>query len=353
MKRSLCAILLICTLLSCLSLYSCTSPKEKYSNHTFDYFDTVTTVTGYASSKEEFDDVFKQITDLLKEYHKLFTIYDRYEGINNLTTVNELFDGAHRPVKVDKKIIDMLLFSKEMCEKTNGKVNVAMGSVLSIWHDYREAGDDPNTAVLPPMDKLEEAAKHTDINSLIIDEEASTVFLSDPKMKLDVGAIAKGYAAEQIAQYLISKGIAEGYVLNVGGNVRAIGLRGDKTPWVAGIDDPNGTDDAPYYAIVNLEDLSLVTSGSYQRFYIVNGKSYHHIISPDTLMPATEYVSVSILCESSALADGLSTALFCMSIDEGKAVLKAIGNVEAMWVKENGDIIYTDGFKNYIQGDIK
>jgi thiamine biosynthesis lipoprotein len=236
---------------------------------------------------------------------------------------------------------------------TGGMLNVAMGSVLSLWHDYRTVGkDDPLNASLPPMERLQAASAHTDIDALVIDEQNGTVTLTDPRMKLDVGAIAKGYATEQVALEMQRRGVT-GYVLNVGGNVRAIGLRGDKTPWAAGIDDPNGTDDAPYYAIVNLEDLSLVTSGSYQRFYIVNGKSYHHIISPDTLMPATEYVSVSILCESSALADGLSTALFCMSIDEGKAVLKAIGKVEAMWVKENGDIIYTDGFKNYIQGDIK
>ncbi len=311
----------------------------------------MTSVTGYAQSQDEFDQAFNRISDLLKEYHQLFTIYDRYDGINNLTTVNELSGGIHKPVKVDRKIIDMLLFSKDMYSKTNGRVNIAMGSVLSIWHEYRQNGiENPSTAKLPTMDELTEAAKHTDIEKLIIDEQASTVFLSDPEMLLDVGAIAKGYAVEQIAQTLIQSGIT-GYVLNVGGNVRAIGLRGDKTPWVAGIDDPNGTESSPYYATLALEDRSLVTSGSYQRYYTVNGKDYNHIIDPDTLMPAERYISVSILCESSAVADALSTALFCMSVEDGTAILDSFGDVEAMWVSPDGDIQYSKGFSKYIQGD--
>ena len=348
MKKLFCAILLlICILLGMFSFSSCTKGREKFSAYSFDYFDTVTTVTGYASDKQEFDQIYSEAEALLKEYHQLFTIYDRYEGINNLLTVNELHDGVHVPVKVDEKIIDMLTFAKEMYAKTNGKVNIAMGSVLSIWHDYRKAG-----TVLPPTDKLEAASKHTDINDLIIDKENSTVFLADPQMRLDVGAIAKGYAAEKLAQYLLSKGVAE-YVINIGGNVRALSAYEGKTPWSVGIENPNGTSDEPFYAVLNIENLSLVTSGSYQRFYTVDGKSYHHIISPDTLMPAEGYTSVSILCEDSGMADALSTALFCMSVEEGKSVLESFDGLEAMWVRTSGEIIYSDGFLNYLQGDNK
>ena len=349
MKKVFCAILLTCILLSCLSLYSCSSGEQKYSDYTFDYFDTYTEVSGYAKSNEDFKKVFSEVLAQLEEYHKLFTIYDRYEGINNLLTVNELHNGEHKAVKVDKKIIDMLLFSKEMYEKTDGNVNVAMGSVLSIWHTYREAGiKDKSKAALPNTEELQEAASHTDINDLIIDKEASTVFLSDPKMKLDVGAIAKGYAAEQIAKYLISQGIT-GYVLNIGGNVRAIGAHADGEPWLTGIENPSGDENAPYYNILELKGLSLVTSGSYQRFYTVNDKDYHHIISKDTLFPAEGYTSVSIVCESSAIADALSTALFCMSLNDGQALIDNLDQTEAMWVKSNGDIIYSKGFSKHIK----
>lgn len=343
--------MLFSLLFGCFQLSSCSASKEKFSSYSFDYFDTVTTITGYADSKEEFDSVSDAIMSELEEYHKLFTIYNRYEDLNNLCSINTLHGDEHLPIKVDKKIIDMLLFSKDMYQKTNGKVNVAMGSVLSIWHEYRQNGiNSPDTAKLPLTEELAEAAKHTDIEKIIIDEKNSTVFLSDPKMLLDVGAIAKGYAVEKIAQSLIAKGIT-GYVINVGGNVRSIGARGDNSDWSAGIDNPYGSENDPYYAILELKNLSLVTSGSYQRYYIVDGKEYNHIIDPSTLMPSDKYTSVSIVCESSAIADALSTALFCTDLEEGLDILNRFENVEAMWADKNGVIQQTKGFSKYIQGD--
>ena len=131
---------------------------EKFSAYSFDYFDTVTTVSGYAESKEAFDAVANDVLRELEEYHRLFTIYHRFEGLENLCTVNELADGQHRTVTVDERIIDLLLYAKQMHELTDGKINIAMGSVLSIWHDYRTEGTgDPASAMLPPMEKLQEA----------------------------------------------------------------------------------------------------------------------------------------------------------------------------------------------------
>ena len=206
---------LTCALLPLLTFSSCSvDAPEKFKAYYFDYFDTATTIIGYADSKEEFDKICEDIKTQLNKYHRLFTIYNRYEGLNNLVTINDVDDGKHNVVTVDKEIIDMLTFAKEMYQKTNGKVNVAMGSVLKIWHVYRNHGlDDPANAELPPMDKLKEASKHTNINDLIIDKENNTVFLADPEMTLDVGAIAKGYAVEKVAEYLESKGVKlTGYI---------------------------------------------------------------------------------------------------------------------------------------------
>jgi thiamine biosynthesis lipoprotein len=133
----------------------------------------------------------------------LYSIYHRFDGIENLCTVNETVNGAHRTVTVDKRIIDMLIYAKEMHEKTNGVMNIAMGSVLSLWHNYRTVGkDNPNEAALPPMEELKTASQHTDISNLIIDEVNNTVTLTDPLMTLDVGAIAKGYAVERVALFI-------------------------------------------------------------------------------------------------------------------------------------------------------
>ncbi len=349
MKRKIICVILSVLLLSVVILSSCAVPSEqknKYSIQSFDYFDTVSVITGYEVTKEQFDAVAQDILSELSEYHKLYSIYHRFEGLENLCTINELVDGQHRTVTVDKKIIDMLKYAIEMYSVTDGMLNIAMGSVLSLWHDYRTVGkDDPSEASLPPMDKLLEASEHTDISKIVIDEENSTVTLLDPEMKIDVGAIAKGYATECIARSLEERGIS-GYVLNIGGNVRTIGIRGDGTKWVAGIENGNGGD---YLAYLELSGQSVVTSGSYQRYYVVDGKKYHHIIHPDTLMPAEGFLSVSVVTADSGMADALSTALFCMSVEDGQRLVDSIDGTEAMWVSEKGEITVSAGWDSYVK----
>ncbi len=334
-----------CLLLSVMAAPSCASGPQRFSEYSFDYFDTVTTVTGYAESREAFDVIAADILEELGEYHRLFTIYHRFEGLENLCTVNELVDGRHRTVTVDERIIDMLLYAKDMYDLTGGRVNIAMGSVLSIWHDHREAGmDDPASATLPPMDKLRAAAEHTDIHDLVIDKEACTVTLTDPEMTLDVGAIAKGYAVEMVARSMEEKGIS-GFYLNVGGNVRTVGAKPNGEGWTVAIESP--VEGGDYLDRLVLTEESLVTSGSYQRYYLVDGKPYHHIIDPATLMPAVGYLSVSVLTPASSDGDALSTALFCMSPEEGMALVNALPNTEAQWVSADGTKHVSDGWADY------
>ena len=347
-QRLISILLLICLALSVISLPSCGKKKSKFITHSLDYFDTATTVTGYETDQESFDRVSGEILTQLGEYHRLFTIYHRYEGMENLCTVNELQNGEHRAVKVDERIIELLLYAKEMYRVTGGRMNIAMGSVLSIWHDYRTAGlDEPWAAELPPMDRLTEAAKHTDINDVIIDEEASTVFLADPMMTLDVGAIAKGYAVEMVARALEEQGIT-GYVINVGGNVRTVGSKPNEEKWLAGIENPDTESKDPYLVYLQLAGESVVTSGSYQRYYTVDGKNYHHIIDSKTLMPAIGFRSVSVVCKNSGEADALSTALFCMSYEEGLSLVESLEEVEALWVMEDGTQRTSKGFSQYV-----
>ncbi len=347
-QKLLCVVLVLCLFLGC-GLVACkkeTPSLQKFSTNSFDYFDTVSVITGYAESKEAFDEVADEILSQLAEYHKLYTVYHRFDGMENLCTVNELVDGEHRTVTVDRRIIDLLLYAKEMYTATNGMLNVAMGSVLSLWHDYRTIGsDNPIEASLPPEEKLLAAAQHTDINKVIIDEQNNTVTLSDPQMKLDVGAIAKGYATERIALYLEENGVS-GYVLNIGGNVRTIGSKPEGEPWVVGIEKPDSDD---YWAYLKLSGESIVTSGSYQRYYYVDGKAYHHIIHPYTLMPAEGFISVSILSKDSGLGDALSTALFCMPYEKGLELIERTDCVEAMWIAEDGTKNVSSGFNDYVK----
>lgn len=324
-------------LFSLLPLTGCQAGGlKRYQTQSFAYFDTVTTVIGYAKSEDDFLAEAKIILDELALYHRLFDIYHTYEGMENLSVVNAVQDGAHRTVKVDKPVIDLLLFGRDMYEKSEGALNIGMGSVLSLWHAHREAAlANPENATLPSDALLAEAALHTAFEGILIDEEKSTVTITDPLMTLDVGAIAKGYATERVAESMAARGL-EHYLLNVGGTVRTVGNRADGKPWVAGIENPDATGNMPYFAEVAVTDKALSTSGTYQRFYTVNGASYHHIIDTKTAKPAKGYLSVSVLADDTALADALSTALFCMDIEKGTALLNAYSGTAALWVKEDG-----------------
>ncbi len=347
MTKRFVSLALICSLIVVFSSCRSVQEKQKFTETYLDYFDTVSTVVGFESSKEEFNVNAEFIEKELSEYHKLYDIYKTYAGINNLCTVNK--NAGNKPVKVDKRIIDLLDECIRLYEITDGKTNVAMGSVLSIWHDYRTWGiDDPENARLPPKDKLLEASAYTDISKIVIDRENSTVFLRDAEMSLDVGAIAKGYATERVAADLKEKGITS-YTLNIGGNIRTLGTKPDGSKWTASVVDPDPESETGYVMIVGLSDQVFVTSGSYQRYYTVDGKHYHHIIDPETLMPKFDFTSVSVVCDDSGLADALSTALFNMSYDEGKKLVEGIDGVHAMWITDKYEIFYTDGFEEIIE----
>ncbi len=340
MKKAI-SLLLLLTLL-CPVLFSCKSDTPK-SKTTYEYFNTVCTLHSYnGESKADFQKNSAQFLTLLEKYHKLFDIYYPHSGVNNIYTINE--NAGKEPVKVSSELIEFLLYSKNMYMLTNGKVNIAMGAVLKLWHNKRTEAQIPGTTpTLPSKDELTEAAKHTNISKLIIDEENSTVFLSDPEMSLDVGAIAKGYTAEKIAEYFIERGIT-GYVIDLGGNLRAIGRKASGGKWLTGIKNPNATNDNPYIAKIEISDTSCVTSGDYERYYTVGGKRYHHIIDPLTLYPSEHFSSVTVITRDSTLADVLSTAFFCMSEADGRALCAKLPIVEVMWVYKDGRVSHTDGF---------
>ncbi len=344
-KRLLCAVLcaaLFLGILTSCALQNEEEPKTQAESY-YEFFNTVSVVLSYkGDSTEEFSDNCKAVSSLLSDYHKLFDIYYEYEGVNNLKTLNK--NAGKEPIKVDERLIDFLIYCKEMYTLTGGKTNVAMGSVLKLWHDEREIGlDTPEKAKLPSTDALLEANLHTDINALVIDKEAGTVLISDAKVQLDVGAIGKGYAAEKAAELLEERSVTS-YVLNIGGNIRAIGEKVTKGGWITGITNPDKESDEPFVCKLEIKDTSLVTSGDYERFYTVDGVKYHHIIDTETLMPAEYFSSVSVLVSDSGLADALSTALFCMSYEDGLALAKKTG-AEVIWVRKNGDILMTDGIE--------
>ena len=337
--------LLSCFLILSILLTGCSAGKEpelrRYTATFLNLFDTVTTIVGHAQTEEEFQTQTQQIHDELEHYHHLFDIYNDYPGVTNLKAVNDR--AGVEPVVVDRAIIDLLLDCKEYYELTGGAVNVAMGSVLYLWHVARNDGiRDPANAYLPDAAALAQAAEHMDISAVVIDEAASTVFISDPNVRLDVGAVAKGWATQRVAE-----NAPEGLLISVGGNVCATGVKKtDGSSWVIGIQDPDNAEGNLH--TIYVADVSVVTSGDYQRSYWVGAQQYHHIIDPQTQMPARYWRSVSIVCADSALADALSTALFLLPLEQGRELAAKCG-VEVFWVGLTGEEYMTSGFENIMR----
>ncbi len=323
------AVLLAAALIAAILFGGCGS--SKYSVTDLTVFDTVTVITGWEHSRADFDETADRILGALREYHRLYDIYNEYDGMNNLRTVN--LAAGTSPVEVDPRITALLTYAREAYDLTDGRVNAAMGSVLSLWHTART-----ETLVPPDPDALAEAALHTDFDDVVID--GGTVFLADPEMSLDVGALAKGYAVEAVCAALEAEGVT-GYLVNVGGNVRAIGARGDGTPWRVAVSDPTGTETGLTLKIVG---LAAVTSGTDQRYFEYEGVSYHHIIDPETLMPSGRYAAVTVISPDSGLADALSTGLFNMSTEEGLALIDSLDGTEALWRLPDGSSVRSAGF---------
>ena len=333
------ALLLILSVLLC----GCAGAGEAQKQYTATFltvFDTVTTIVGRDVSEESFTEKTQAVHDVLLHYHQLFDIYNEYEGLNNLKTIN---DHPGEPVEVEQTVIDLLLDCKAYYELTNGRVNAAMGSVLYLWHEAREDGlNDFAGAYLPDADALTEAAQHTGWDNVVIDDEANTVTLTDPALRLDVGAIAKGWSVQRAAETA-----PEGLLISVGGNVCATGPKdASGTPWVGGVQDPDGGEN--YLHTLYLTRGSMVTSGDYQRAYMVDGELYHHIIDPDTLYPGKLWRAVTVVCPDSGLADALSTALFLLPVEEGQKLLTQCESY-AMWVDADGEIFYSTGFEDLIR----
>ena len=349
MKKILSITLLISL---ALSLFSCSfgssdNDAGKSKTISTSYFNTFSVIYAFGENADTDIEKYAAISEeCLAYYHKLFDIYFEYTGINNIRTINK--KAGKEAVTVDRELIDFLLYCKELFTVTGGKTNIMLGSVLKLWHDVREDAEGDFGYLAPeklPTDAaLTEAMSHTSIDSLIIDEEACTVYISDPKASIDVGAIAKGYTVDILAERLIAEG-AESVALNIGGNIRTIGLKPSGALWVTGITNPDKEAEDSLKCRIEIGESSVVTSGDYERYFISGDKKYHHIIDPETLYPADYFSSVTIITKNSGLADALSTALFCMSYEDGLALVETLSDVEVLWIYKDGEVKHTDGVR--------
>ncbi len=320
--------------------------QRRYTVAYADAFDTVVSFTAYAGSAGEFDALAEQFHASMLRYHRLFDVYREYPGMVNLCAVNRLAgEGA---MSVGPELLELLQFSREAYAASGGQLNIAMGAVLSLWQEAREqAALHPESAVPPDPGLLREAAAHCRMEDLLLDEDAGTVFFADPELKLDVGAVAKGWAQARLAEELEAMGCTA-FLLNMGGSILCRGSKPGGVPWSVGVRDPQAQGEM--LLTLELTDTCAVTSGADQRFFTAaDGTRYPHIISPDTLYPAEGYLQVTVLSPDPAEADVLSTALFLLGLSQGEALVRKTG-AEALWVLPDGTQRMTEGFRRALAG---
>lgn len=316
---------------------------QRFSAQFMGPFDTVTTVMGYSEDEESFQKVVNRIQSELERGDHLFTIYDKYPEVTSLKEVNE--NASKEAVEVDPLVIEFLQRSLEISKESEGKLNIAMGAVLKLWHDARE----PELHEPPKREMLEEGAKHINPEDLVLDPKENTIFFNDPEMSLDVGAVAKGMMVEKIAQDLKEDEIQH-YLISAGGNVRAIGPKPDGSPWIIGVRNPEGPE-ADFLDTVEIMDGSVVTSGIYERYFEYEGRIYHHIIDPDTLEPTQLYRSLTVICEDSGIADALSTSLFIMDEESGDQLAEKFDAAVLRQYDDSGKIVGNPKWQEYKKED--
>lgn len=306
----------ILSLVLCLLLAGCAQKRtEKYTATWLDLFDTQIRLTAFAGSRAEFDRAAGEVYALLARLDAVFDAYEPHEGVSGVWAVNQA-DG--QAIAAEPELLSLLSQSLEWAKASGGAFNPAMGSVLSLWHEARETG------VLPSNEALSRAAGHMDCAKVVVDQAAGTICLGDPEARLDLGAVAKGWAMARAAQ-LLDEALPH-YLLDGGGNIVCGKAPLDgREAWSVGVRDPESDNAGDCLQVLRLTDCAAVTSGGYQRYVEIGGVRYHHLIDPDTLYPASFHLQSTVVCRDSALADFLSTATFLLPAEQARALADRFG----------------------------
>lgn len=358
-SRRLFLIPLFLSAVLCLS--SCGQKKEPVVQNGF-YFDTVISVTLYGES-DKLSPLFDEVFALCRYYEAML---DRTAEGSDIAMINA---SAGTPVAVHPETISLLGTACSYAELTDGLIDPTVTPLLLLWgfgdaagtmtgsdadfptpaaSGQPENGDSPDAAnlsapALPPdQDALAEACRHIDYHSIVIDEQAGTVMLTDPHTAIDLGFIAKGYIADRIRDYLISQNV-ESAIINLGGNVLCIGEKPDHSPFRVAVRYPfGGAEDV--IATLPIRGQSVVTSGVYERFVEADGVRYHHILDLKTGYPVENgLLSVTIVTASSTDADALSTVCFVLGLSDGMALIESLDGTEALFITEDYELHYSSG----------
>lgn len=323
-RRSIAILTAASLLLSGCSI----SKKQENQTYTDTLFDTVIKIQILDSVDTE---VLEGCKELCQKYDTMFS------NRNEDSEISKINNAKGKPVKVSEETLTLIETGIYYSELSDGAFDITISPVSLLW-DFKSA----NPSV-PSADKIEEAVSHVNYQNIII--EGNTVQLTDPQAGIDVGALAKGYIADCLKEYLLEEGVKHA-LINLGGNVLAVGSKTDSSDYNIGIQKPFDETGEPITA-VKISDESVVTSGIYQRYFEQDHTLYHHILDPRTGYPCENNLySVSIITDSSLTADALSTTCFLLGYEKGMELINQLDDVDAVFITDDENIHYSDNFQN-------
>lgn len=253
-----------------------------------------------------------------------------------LDLVNDM--SGIEPVKVSEDTLNVVKKGLEYSALAHGTMDITVGPLVKLW------GIGTEWAAVPSAEDIDTAKNLINYKDVVIDEANSTIYLKNPGMIIDLGAIAKGYAADEVVKLLKDNGVKSA-IINLGGNIFVLGEKVDGNPWKVGVQNPEN-DGEQTIGYVSIKNKSVVTSGVYERYFEEDGKKYHHILNPETGFPyENEILGVSILSDLSIDGDSISTTLFALGIEEGLKLIESIDGVDAIFITRDHKLHMTKGFE--------
>ncbi len=323
-------LLLFASMLFVVLFSSCAKRTVEPQAQSFLMLGTVCKITIYDNPSE---DAFTAAFARLREIEQKMTLHSESSEIARIN-----HNAGLEPVVVSTDTFAVINKAVEIAKASGGAFDPTIGVLVQAWDI---GGDNPRR---PSPEEIQSLLPLVDYRQVVLDEQNRSVFLKQKGMVLDLGGIAKGYAADQAAEVLRSHGVKQA-IVNLGGNVLVLGLKPDGTLWRIGVQDPE-QDRGAYAIIVQLEDTSLVTSGPYERFLVVDGETYHHILDTKTGYPVdSDFTSASIITRSSLLADALSTSVYALGYEKGMDLINSFEGVEAIFFTEDHMILQSEGVK--------
>ncbi len=325
--KNICFLLII---LLFTNLTACSISNEPISKSSF-FMGTIVNITLYDTKNQSIlEKVFKEIN----------TLEEKFSLNIPSSEINEINKNAgNSPVKVSNETFEIINKAIEISKMSKGSFDITIGPLVNLW------GIGSDKARLPSKSEIDYSLDLIGYENIILDESTKSVFLKKEKMILDLGAIAKGYIADIIKDMLINEGVKKA-IIDLGGNIFALGEKSKNTPWTIGIQNPFENRGTPL-GTLKITNQSVVTSGIYERFLEVEGIKYHHILNPSTGYPFhNELASVSIISSKSIDGDALSTATFALGIEDGLNLINSLNDIEAIFVNKNREIYLSNGLTN-------